>query len=605
MVGVCGLAAMVALAGCRASGTGSALGSAGGSSNGVSGGMAIAPDAVPAAPNYTLTTEPGVVRQQLIDLTDPSAVVWGTAQAQVIDTRAFPVQVQDLRMPDGVQRRIREMLPPHTRPAPSPPGEPNALRSQTRMSEPRATLESQFSTIDSTGWNPPDPTLAVGPNHVVVTVNSSVAWYTKAGALQFSAPLGSQGNPGFFEPQGAGGFAFDPKCFYDHDAQRYVIVVLEVYTNSAYIDIAVSDDSDPNGVWYKYRTDAVTTVGSSTYWWDYPGAGWDAEAYYVTSNLFGLNTSGFAGAGFRVFNKAPMLTGQPVTFATLRSSDSASVQACEHFGDNPAAYFVSEGNNPRIRVHAITNPTTAPVLHQQSVLVPNYSTAVDAPVLGGGTIQVVGSRIMNCVWRDGAVYAAHAAYDGQHNVARWYRLNMNSWPQSGSWTLGQSGDVDPGTGQYAFFPVITANDEGSVAMTFGKSSASTRVSMMVTGRNSADDPGQMGEPVLVHTGSRSGTSGRWGDYYGIAVDPDGETFWGMGMTDESGIGWDTRVARFTVEAADCPVDINGDGDLNLDDVDAFAAAFFSSDLLADINGDGLLTLDDVDAFVAGFVAGCP
>jgi hypothetical protein len=128
--------------------------------------------------------------------------------------------------------------------------------------------------------------------------------------------------------------------------------------------------------------------------------------------------------------------------------------------------------------------------------------------------------------------------------------------------------------------------------------------MMVTGRNSADPAGQMGEPVLVRTGTRSGTNGRWGDYYGIALDPDGETFWAVGMTDESGIGWDTRIARFTVEAPFCPVDLDGNGALNLDDVDAFAAAFISSDLLADIDGNGVLNLDDVDAFVAGFVAGC-
>ena len=51
-------------------------------------------------------------------------------------------------------------------------------------------------------------------------------------------------------------------------------------------EIAISDDADPNGVWYKYRTDAVTTIGTSTYWWDFPGAGYDQNAYYVTGNLF-------------------------------------------------------------------------------------------------------------------------------------------------------------------------------------------------------------------------------------------------------------------------------------------------------------------------------
>jgi hypothetical protein len=105
----------------------------------------------------------------------------------------------------------------------------------------------EFSGIDRSGWVPPDPTLAVGPNHVVVTVNQSVAFYSRSGSLQFQQILGSQGSPGFFEPTGAGNFTFDPKCFYDHYAGRFVILALEVYTNSAYITIAVSDDEPRTG----------------------------------------------------------------------------------------------------------------------------------------------------------------------------------------------------------------------------------------------------------------------------------------------------------------------------------------------------------------------
>jgi hypothetical protein len=54
----------------------------------------------------------------------------------------------------------------------------------------------------------------------------------------------------------------------------------------------------------------------------------------------------------------------------------------------------------------------------------------------------------------------------------------------------------------------------------------------------------------------------------------------------------------------CPADLDGNGSLNIDDVDAFAAAFLGSDLLADIDGNGSLNIDDVDAFVASFLAGC-
>lgn len=55
----------------------------------------------------------------------------------------------------------------------------------------------------------------------------------------------------------------------------------------------------------------------------------------------------------------------------------------------------------------------------------------------------------------------------------------------------------------------------------------------------------------------------------------------------------------------CPADLNGDGVLDLTDVQAFIAAFLAGDTLADITGDGVLDLADVQAFIASFTAGCP
>ncbi|GJM19893.1 MAG: hypothetical protein DHS20C14_21060 [Phycisphaeraceae bacterium] len=564
---------------------------------------------VPAAPEYKLLTEEGVVQEQVFDLTADGAVAWGVTVPEIIDTRDFPVQIQPVGPADGSTHRTKDILPPHTRPQAAAKDPFNGLFPDATISSvPRATLNSQFSALDSSGWNPPDPALAVGPDHVLVTVNQSLAWYTKGGTLQFSAIMGSQGSPGFFEGIGAGNFTFDPKCFYDHEAGRFVIVVLEAYTSTAYITLAISDDSDPNGVWYKYRTDAVINVGADTFWWDYPGAGYDADAYYFTSNLFGLNNNGFAGTGFRVYDKAPLLTGAPAVYATLRDGGSASVQACQHFGANAEAFFVSEGSGTTLRFHAISDPLTAPTLNAVDVAVPGYSGAGSSPVLGGGSISVVGSRIMNCAWRNGNVVAGHSVWDGSKNVARWYEFDMGDWPDSGSPTLDQSGEIDMGSGIYTYFPAVYPNADGSIGMVFGRSSTSERVSMYVTGRNTDDLPGEMGDPVLVRTGTRSGTDGRWGDYYDIAVDPDdGTTFWAVGQTDENGIGWDPRIASFSViPGASCFADCNGSGNLNIDDVDCFVAAFVANNLaLADCDGSGNLNIDDVDCFVAGFVAGCP
>ncbi|GJM19549.1 MAG: hypothetical protein DHS20C14_17620 [Phycisphaeraceae bacterium] len=66
---------------------------------------------------------------------------------------------------------------------------------------------------------------------------------------------------------------------------------------------------------------------------------------------------------------------------------------------------------------------------------------------------------------------------------------------------------------------------------------------------------------------------------------------------------------FALEFRGCPAttnfaDCDGNGSLNVDDVDCFVAAFTTGDLgAADCDGNGSLNIDDVDCFVTAFVGG--
>lgn len=57
--------------------------------------------------------------------------------------------------------------------------------------------------------------------------------------------------------------------------------------------------------------------------------------------------------------------------------------------------------------------------------------------------------------------------------------------------------------------------------------------------------------------------------------------------------------------ATCVADIDGNGALNLDDINAFAGAFIAGSLAADVDGSGTLNLDDINVFAQSFLAGCP
>jgi hypothetical protein len=493
---------------------------------------------------------------EVLRLHNPGDVAWATANAEIIDTRLIPNMPEVFDVPLDKVRRVREVLPPHPQ-APQPAG---ALQEPLRgpiggmLDESRTSPEMLFVGPTQTGWNPPDPTLAVGPNHIVATVNQAIGFYNKTtGQQTFFTDLGSPGNPGFFEAEGALNFVFDPKCFYDHYAGRFVVMAPEVYTDlqQAWICIAVSDDSDPNGVWYKYRTNAVIESSPGiTHWWDYPGFGYDSQGYYVTSNLFGLSAgAGWGGVGFRVFDKTPMLTGQPVTFSTLRDGNAASVQIAQHFGSNIEPFFVSFASNTSLRVHAITNPITAPVLTQRTVTIPTFSNPVGAPTPGGTSLGTIDNRMFNAVWRNGTLHATHHVgvtnAGSSRTLARWYQMGTGTWPTSGVITLQQSGDVDPGPGVSSFFPAIYTNAANDVGMVIGTSSATQNVSVAITARDSDDPAGRMALPQVIRVGDVSG-GGRWGDYYDMAVDPNNDsTFWVIGQYQRSN-GWANWIASFSV-----------------------------------------------------------
>ncbi|MCA9933972.1 MAG: proprotein convertase P-domain-containing protein [Anaerolineales bacterium] len=83
-------------------------------------------------------------------------------------------------------------------------------------------------------------------------------------------------------------------------------------------------------------------------------------------------------------------------------------------------------------------------------------------------------------------------------------------------------------------------------------SSSMYPSVYVAGREAGDTAGQLKDETLVHAGEGYYTAydsvpRRWGDYTGLALDPDGVTFWYLGEYSrvQSTARWSTWVASFT------------------------------------------------------------
>jgi len=454
--------------------------------------------------------------------------------------------------------RSKPMMPAN----PSRPirqGQPNSLSPTVTQLDPRAQLGSSlFPGIGATGFVPADPCLAVGPNQIVEVVNSDVAFFNKTtGAKTFQQSM--EGASGFFSGAGAGNFVFDPKVFYDQIHGRFVVVALDVDFNnpaSAFL-IAVSDDNNPSGTWFKYKIDNMIDENSTKYWLDYPGWGYNKDAFVACGNMFGF-TNGGLGVQFVVMPSAPMLTGAAVTVSKFRDDAEFTGQIARTFDATTAPVFaLCASTTSSLKAYAFTNLTSGTVtMTSASVPVPAFSTNVGlAQSKGGASLDTIGVRMMNACARNGKLYGAHTvAVSGSDSrpMIRWYEVNLGTWPTSGTPTASQTGNIVPPSGQNYFIPDITCNKLGDVSVVFTRSSSSIAADMVVAARKKTDPAGSMGAPAQLASsqGTYSGQGNRWGDYAGSQPDPsDDVTFWGVMMNIRNDGNWGTTILSWTVSTA--------------------------------------------------------
>lgn len=460
------------------------------------------------------------------------------AKASKVNTFDFAVQIDEVFRPQPRKPKNPFEYPDY-------PGTINDLPVGQIGQFNRLMNQATFPGITATGWTPADPDIAVGPNHVVAVVNSSIAFFTKSGTLQYQ-----QTSTNFFSVTGATSFQFDPKVVYDRIHGRYVILFdeLDDLLEQSYILMAISDDNDPNGVWYLYRFNVTLGDVSQNYWLDYPGFGYNKDGYVVSGNMFGFLT-GFAGVQFIAIPSGPMLSGGDTTPSYFLDSGGASVQMAEMIdASNTNVFGVSRNGTSTMRVYSIYDLATNPGGVFANVTVPtNSAPNRNAYSTSGRTLSTVDGRVFNAVWRGGRLVTAHTITGSSMIGSRWYELSTGSWPSAGSISLVQAGNVE-NSSMDMFMPAVNRNAQGDISMIFTGSSTSTTANIMIAGRMNGDPAGAMGTPTVLESATGNNyTQGRWGDYFGCDVDPaDDTTFWGVAMTVRSDNNWKTSIYNWTV-----------------------------------------------------------
>src|SRR5687767_1870195 len=87
--------------------------------------------------------------------------------AERIDTTTFADQINDRYV-------LFERRPSNPIDISPEYGQPNSLPVGQAQNYTRGSVSTQWPAIAATGWTPPDPDLAVGPNQIVAVVNSSI-----------------------------------------------------------------------------------------------------------------------------------------------------------------------------------------------------------------------------------------------------------------------------------------------------------------------------------------------------------------------------------------------------------------------------------------------
>ncbi len=417
----------------------------------------------------------------------------------------------------------------------------------------------KFAGIPQTISIPPDPIIAVGPNHVVACVNSRFSIWDKNGTLLKSIDADQWCTPVLVNPG-----AFDPQIIYDHFEGRWFMLWdnQNITTQTAFFIIFISDDDDPLGTWYGYKLDARTNGNSVTATWgDYPQIGFDDKAIYINSRQFYF-TGGKLYDKIRILIKSELYAanGGPLSWKDLwaitipgTTTYADVVHPSIQYGTSNEHYFIwaarSGGNF--YGFYSISNVLTNPTLTGRQIATTFYGQTPNANQLGGGSllIETNGSHVKTApVYRDGYLYFTHSIRNTNfpsYSSVKYVKLNVNTNTITETYELGAER-------YWYFYPTITVDPEGNIGITVSRSGLDEYIGSFYISRKASDPPGLSGakliSPGLGNYVKDFGSGrNRWGDYLGIYADPSDEyNFWLFPQHAAATNTWGTTVAKIRV-----------------------------------------------------------
>lgn len=436
-----------------------------------------------------------------------------------------------------------------------------------------------FAGQGYTGVNPPDTVGDVGPDHYIQMINAAggaiVRIWDKGEpvpALLSTFALDTLGSGNCASGKG------DPIVLYDRQAERWLLT--EFANSGNHLCVFVSQTPDPlSGGWNNYDFSTPTFP-------DYPKyAVWGTDAnggqgsYLVTAND--------GGPGVYGLDRGAMLSGAAATYQKLTMPDlpGFSIQGpAPADPDGPLSppsgspayilrhrdtelHFGPTAPGDLIEMWQFdvdwTTPSNTTLTQATSIDVSEFDSTVCGTAFAGcfpqpssGTTlmpirEVIMNRVQYYNHEDIETLVGSFVVDADgtdHGGVRWFELQR---PLGGNWDLYQEGTyaIDD---DHRWMPSIAMDQSGNIALGYNITSSVTFPSLRYTGRLADDPLGVMTQPESVmHAGSGSNSSIRYGDYASMNLDPtDDCTFWFTGM-DNASSNWRTQVTSYRFDICGC------------------------------------------------------
>ena len=436
--------------------------------------------------------------------------------------------------------------------------------------------------LDGQGFsniNPADPSIAVGPNHVIQMINGNngsalFSIYDKAGNTVFPQTYMDQ-LPG--SSYNGGG---DCIAWYDQLTDRFIMSEFGdssrtgIKINS--LIMAVSVSNDPTGAWFIYE------FYCDPFFPDYPKFGNWHDAWYGVTRDF---SDQYLGNSVWAFDKNKMLAGAvnptvqrlrltdpdnkfnalvPVTLTGNNPAPSGTPGLFLYYNDDVLTASPSDADSIGVISFKVdfTDPLKSLVKTEKNFAIAAFNSIVCnsrncASSPGAQGYDVVSNRIMHKPgFRN---FGTHQSIVANHTVdvngnglagIRWYELrNTTGWNlyQQGSYAPQAQSNCSPNNLRHRFMGSIMQNGKGQIGLAYNFSSKTDFASIAFTGRNQFDPLNQMAfEETIIKKGTGYGTSAnRWGDYNDMVPDPSNDSvFWFTGMIGNTANTWSTSVSSF-------------------------------------------------------------